>query len=296
MVASPDVSENDSDGEITLSEDKSMSLNEAIDWWVDPEPRRSLVDTKRLAIVEQVRSYMTDRKLDEGRHMLPLLWLRLFLEAGVELPRGGIDAFLELERERQHEEKLMLYLRVADTAEVSGKKKRYLAKKYERFSGRMLIGWTALEMLLMRPPRKGGRDQRWPYEEQWRAVERSRKIAADKALVSIDAVKAKWNGLSPLIESALTQELVLEGSDPSKALVTSGASDRQRRYKTELTLIALATEMQKRHPAIQNYSPVTLAKVLGAFVQTHRGRHVPPAMRKEQARAEYQNQARQATG
>ena len=53
IVATEDVQ--DGGEEITISEDQSMTLMEAIDWWMEPETRRTLVETERVAIAEEIR-------------------------------------------------------------------------------------------------------------------------------------------------------------------------------------------------------------------------------------------------
>lgn len=107
IVATEDVQ--DGGEEITISEDQSMTLMEAIDWWMEPETRRTLVETERVAIAEEIRSFIARRKLNEQRRMLPLLWLRLILEAGRVPAPAAINAFLEWERDRQPREELLLY-------------------------------------------------------------------------------------------------------------------------------------------------------------------------------------------
>ena len=117
IVATEDVQ--DGGEEITISEDQSMTLMEAIDWWMEPETRRTLVETERVAIAEEIRSFIARRKLNEQRRMLPLLWLRLILEAGRVPAPAAINAFLEWERDRQPREELLLYQLVEAKADLS---------------------------------------------------------------------------------------------------------------------------------------------------------------------------------
>ena len=277
IVATEDVQ--DGGEEITISEDQSMTLMEAIDWWMEPETRRTLVETERVAIAEEIRSFIARRKLNEQRRMLPLLWLRLILEAGRVPAPAAINAFLEWERDRQPREELLLYQLVEAKADLSEKKKRYRAKKCLRFPGRVLTGWTALEVLLMPAPKGVIREMGWPYEQEWRVVSRFRSLSEEKTLRSIETNKTKWRRLAELMESALKAELNRSTRGTTTPLIRKGASDGQRLYSSTLTLAGLAKEMQSRHQSIRNYSETTVAKVLGSFVQTRRGRHVLKATR-----------------
>lgn len=268
------------DTSVDTFEVELWTATEAMNWWLIPRDHPSPhVERERAhALIAERRPEI---KLRGGHKMLPILWLRLFLSAGLPTDPDGISELQGAERERQARDEILLYQGVKERQigqeSRDGRMSTVLEEKTigpapERFKGRGFKGLTTLELLLIGPQGPVTDRNRWPYMEKWVPALARRDDSSRKAGRPLEYFEKKWPRPTAALQAALKIEISQQRGHADELISMLKPRQVNKRYKSEFTKMELATRLQRKYPAMKKYTVKTLTEVLPAFVKFNLGR------------------------
>lgn len=273
--------------------DRLIDLGQAIGQWLEPKAFHRLPATRIDEINAIVRStghaeFQPVRLLDTGLRdprwqMLPLLWLRLFIECGFSIPSAALTSLFRNERARQSKDQVLLYTRRREgSSKIEQGEDGLPAPVYqgiavERFPGRYLFGFTTFEMLLAPPFNTARASQHWPYDQDWNCSVEDREAPRDDgAMGSVSYAKSTWPKEFELVRQALQTELKRRsvGEAPRMVRLNSREEIDSRPYETSMKIADLASTLKARYKALEKVPMSTLSAVVRqGFVRGQPGRH-----------------------
>jgi hypothetical protein len=255
---------------------------------------REREDMKPLAavlpkVIDSLRQRMDTVNLKQEAKLPPVVWLRLFREAGVSPVDVAMRAFERWQKQMRANGLTILYCRFDAT------KKKFVGTKSERDGLGKAIGFTVEELLT----EQRAAPRNWPYCYRWKCVTKSAKVLprppllVEKAFAKPSrAVAAELTNVlkntapprkrakrsrksiertcgKPLI-AGLEECLQTEYARKNSVLELKGRNRRD--YKSQLSLDGLVAMLKQRYGKQLVCSDSTLKRALPYFVACPRGR------------------------
>lgn len=253
-----------------------MTLSEAVAYWLASSPSAPLTTEKqqeisRKALATEHNSFAPSPASNGDRtwKMIPLLWLRLFMELDLHACQKALVKALHEAREREGRDEILLFTR---RHLGSG---RFQGQLSERYPGRLLRGFTAMELLLGPAPVRED-PTHWPYNQEWKATSRFRKrrAATARGQGTPDKVAKKWARQADLVRASLMEEVNRrQPGGPPRLIEPNKVDGDLRPYRTSLRIPELAAELKQRYPSLGEIADSLLAIVVRqGFVRASPGR------------------------
>lgn len=236
----------------------------------------------------KVKSQMEKLKLKAEHEMLPLLWLRLALQADVKLKRDIFQILGHWILRQGTQAAVLLQYKDTKTGDWSG-------PKFNIAGIGEVHGYTLEEVLLAKKPKY----PLWPYSREWKMVPIERPTEGTKPLTDqilnstpekleqelssliVTSTKKSSKRKRPSLEVVRERcgtkviealELILPRAAKSITGLLSAPGRDKRQYDCPRSLDQLVDELKNKYPQSLSCAKSTLKKALPAFVACPRGR------------------------
>lgn len=235
-------------------------------------------------LAETLREKMTRHKLTDEHRMLPVLWIRLFIEAGLPTEAGAFAWIKELRLSAEGRRPCLYQVKVRKTEQ-----------------GQTTVSWTGPEVAVegLKPARGYLFEElllssfkKSPYERTWRIVElaptessangsarrqkgcatpKRARAGASTRKCPIQAEYRRMYGATLVFN--LETACAKDAAHPTGGILTEG-SPSGRPYFADRPAEDVVAHLRKFSQILRNYSASTLQKALRLWVECPRGR--PP--------------------